>query len=164
MCVVVRLAQGGTPAWLSRLHSQATENKVGVGRGGEVPGGRRENRGWVGAARLGAGCIHCTSSAAEESQTFHNDPLYLLYLNPTLQPLSHTLEALSSELSPVGWKQSETTTMHWLNVKNKEEKEIWAVNILWEHVHVKCEDYYNIQVCAGQRHHCNYFLAFESIF
>lgn len=46
MCAVVRLAKGGTLAWLSRFHSQAREDKVGVGRGGEVPGGRRENRGW----------------------------------------------------------------------------------------------------------------------
>lgn len=99
MCVVVRLAQGGRLAWLSRFHSQGREEKVGVGsegRGSGVPGGRRENRVWVGALRLGAGYIHCTSSTAEESQTFHNDPLYLLYLNPTLQPLSHTLKDLSS--------------------------------------------------------------------
>lgn len=99
MCVVVRLAQGGRLAWLSRFHSQGREDKVGVGsegRGSGVPGGRWENRVWVGALRLGAGYTHCTSSTAEESQTFHNDHLYLLYLNPTLQPLSHTLKDLSS--------------------------------------------------------------------
>lgn len=85
MRAVVRLAQGGTLAWLSRFYSQAGENKVGE---------EGKCRVWW-EAGLGAGCIHCKSTAAEESQTFHNDPLYLLYLGPTLLPLSHTLEALS---------------------------------------------------------------------
>ena len=70
-----------------------------------------------GGTKVGGWVYCCTCSAAEESKTFHRDPLYQLYLNPTLQPPSHIQHALP--VLALGWKHSKMTAMHWLNVSEE---------------------------------------------
>lgn len=179
MRVVVRLAQGGRLAWPSRFHAQGSEGKVGVGsegRGRGVPGGRWEvgGGGWAevgwGHTGLGDGCIffflqkqHCWGISSIPQWL-----RYLLYLRPTLQSLSHTLEALSSELSPVGWKQDNHNTQINQSDSEGETKKRKKKNpTMCDCIVRACMKRVNSVkawrcVCVEQYHHCSYLLAFKS--
>lgn len=125
----------------------------------ELPGGRRGNRGWVGArSRVGWVGVFPVGAALQRNLKHSSvTSFYQLYLRPTLRSLSHTLEA---ELSPVGWKQKRNNHM---NEKQNNPPKVWMYcNSMYK------QSVHSILACRyGQdntTHRCSGSSTYESIF